>query len=937
MFNRFIPTVLVLSAMLTSLAEEAPFMVLPSDSKTIVVLKDGNPYIDFSLSGFGPNWSYIGLNGSLSSSADTLAAGNTGRSGGATITIDAEAFAIDKKTFEVTYKTSSSQPIALTMLTAGLNFDPNAFAGAHVLVTTADGQTRKVEMPLDKSGLGEAVESFTLVDANGLETVLSFDPACEVASDIQARIVLAGKSLNEPTTRTIKISLPDTLDFYANAEDVPLEPSFEEWYAFNPSTDFSSDSEIGMADWLEKPAGKHGRITRKDDELIYNGQPIKLWGLNVTYGGCAPDHRIADRRAAMYAKYGMNSVRLHKYADGSGWAGILTPSSFLEFDTAALDRMDYFVSRLKEAGIYIKLSPNFGVKVGQKDRDLVPYVNELGTPDRNGKIYCKHGSIWLSKELQDMHIQQLVNILEHKNSYTGERYADDPAVTLVELYNEDSALFYGTMAQLQKSPTLRKRAAEKFTNWLKEKYGSKEALLEAWGGEASLNCFVNEGFTSESWEARSIVPAGSPWLYDPDQLNGEMSDRKQRLLDTMQFLYEIQNEFYDRYVKAIRDTGYKGEIMASNWQAGRAFSHYYNLHSDYQIGLIDRHNYFGGGSWSRIKNDTMLTHPGTGIFSAGMQQVADRPFSLSEWIHVQPNEWGLEGPAIIGAYGMGLQGWDVSYIFENDDSAQFNSKLNEKLWNGVTAPNILGFFPAVSRQVLRGDIQQSAVKATRYVHMPTIKKGIIDFDEKIVQSGDVKSFTGDKVPDLALAAARCVVEFTDEPKPTPVFDMAAHTAADGTILATTGELSWKPGEEKLDGFFTIDTPATKAVVGFAEGEKLDLSGITIEPHSRFGAIYITAQNPNEDLKSGDTAILVAMARARNTDMNVRGDELILTQGTAPVVMKPVKAAISMNRSIKSVELLDHDGCRTGNEIDVKGYRFEIDGARDQTCYYLITF
>ena len=57
----------------------------------------------------------------------------------------------------------------------------------------------------------------------------------------------------------------------------------------------------------------------------------------------------------------------------------------------------------------------------------------------------------------------------------------------------------------------------------------------------------------------------------------------------------MQNEFYARYVKALLDTGYEGEILASNRQAGRAFSHYYNLHSDSLVGLIDHHNYFGGG------------------------------------------------------------------------------------------------------------------------------------------------------------------------------------------------------------------------------------------------------------------------------------------------------------------------------------------------------
>lgn len=916
---------------------ETPFMALPISSSSFCVLKDGNPYVDFTLSGFGPNWSYIGIRGSLSSSADTMTAKNSGNSGGATISINVTARPVDSRTLELVYNTSSSKPIPLTMITAGLNVDPAAFDGGMVRVTAADGSTRNIQIPLGKSGLGDSVAGITLIDANGRETVLTFDPPCGVASDNQARILLAAEQLEEPTVCTVRVTLPEENTFYADVTEAPFEPGFEEWYAFTPSMDFRKDSEIGMHDWLEKPAGKHGRIIRHDDRLIYNGEPISLWGMNVTYGGCAPQRALADRRAAMYAKYGINAIRLHKYADGNGWQGILKPYSFLEFDPAALDRMDYFVSKLKDEGIYIKLSSTFGVKVGRNEFDMIPYLDELGSESRVGRVDCKHGSIWLSKELQDMQIQQVVSMLEHKNPYTGERYADDPVVAIVELFNEDSALFFGTMGQLQKSPTLRKRTAEKFTDWLEKKYGSKEALLAAWGGERALNCFVNEGFTDESWEDRSIVPVGSPWFFDPDQLDGEMKGRKQRLLDTMKFLYDIQNEFYSRYIKAIRDTGYEGEIIASNWQAGRAFSHYFNLHSDSQAGLIDRHNYFGGGNWSLIKNDTMLRHPGSGMFSAGMQQVADRPFSLSEWIHVQPNEWGVEGPAVIGAYGMGLQGWDISFIFENDDNAQFNRRLNEKMWNGVTAPNILGFFPAVSRQVLRGDVQQSGVKATRYVHMPSIEKGIIDFDEQVTQMGDIKSFSGNKVPDTALAAARCVVEFTDEPEPTPVFDMEAYTAEDGTIRSATGELNWKPGEEKLDGFFTVDTPATKAVVGFAEGEICELGDVTIEPKSRFGAIYVTAQNQGADLSSDDTALVIAIARARNTDMNVRGDKLILTPGRAPVVMEPVKARITMDRSIKSVELLDHDGCGTGDRIPVSRGSFEIDGARDKTCYYLISF
>jgi len=99
------------------------------------------------------------------------------------------------------------------------------------------------------------------------------------------------------------------------------------WYAFEPSNT-PAPGEIGMQDWLERPAGRHGRIERKADKLYYHGKPVKLWGLNLCYSACMPDRKLAEKRAAFYPKYGINSVRLHKYVDGSGWAGIQSANTW---------------------------------------------------------------------------------------------------------------------------------------------------------------------------------------------------------------------------------------------------------------------------------------------------------------------------------------------------------------------------------------------------------------------------------------------------------------------------------------------------------------------------------------------------------------------------------------------------------------------------------
>ncbi len=427
------------------------------------------------------------------------------------------------------------------------------------------------------------------------------------------------------------------------------------WYAFEPRNT-TEPGEIGMQDWIESPAGKHGRITRRQDKLYYNGKSIKLWGINLCYSACAPEKSLAEKRAAFYTKYGINSVRLHKYVDGPGWAGIQAPDSCVECDPEGLDRMDYQVARFKEAGIYVLLSAHFGaLKLGPADRQYVPYLEEFGKFDGNrNRVTTPHSAIHYSPELQDVQIRQTVNLLRHKNPYTGLTYAEDPAVAFIEVINEQSILFFTSMNPLKTSPTLRRQVAGRFSDWLRGKYGSHEKLRDAWG-EKAFNGFEGDGFPAgEHLDQRNILPLGNPWYWDPEQLNGSQAYRRQRLLDTLVFLYELQCGFYDRYVQALREAGYTGEVLGSNWQAGRALSHFYNLHSDWRVGTIDRHNYFGGGRarpGEKFNNATMLRAAGSGTLSVGLQQAADRPFMLSEWIHVFPNEWGVEGPAIIGAYG----------------------------------------------------------------------------------------------------------------------------------------------------------------------------------------------------------------------------------------------------------------------------------------------
>lgn len=912
-------------ALCSALLAADPVTGYPTRDGALVLSDGAGPLLELTPVAWGPNWGWVGWKSeirddggaTLASLAATLGPDKT------PITLQVRAARSGPRQLSVTATFAAARAGACTLVVLGVK-PGERYHGAGMAAVGAGGAAQARDVPFGRDPLGSAVTTLRL-GADAAATGLTFAAPAEIQADGQGRLILAAGAF-QPGERSVSftVDLPGDLTWYPTPAATPDPPGFERWFAWQPQHALDDQGALGMRDWLDPIVAP---VRADGDALRAGGGPVRMWGLNVCYASCAPPQALAERRAKLYAKYGFNAVRLHKYADGPGWAGIQSRESFAAFDPAGLERMDYFVAKLKEQGIRIKLSPTFGIQLGAGDRAAVPWMDELGRLDpqrADGRVRAAHGCVWFSRELQDLQIRQTVELLRHRNPHTGLTYAEDPAVLVVEFYNEDSALFYGTMERLRKVPTLRRYAAEAFSDWLARRYRDEAGLLAAWG-EGALNSFAAEGIAGESLAQRSIVPAGNPWFYDPDQLAGSQRAKARRLHDTMLFLAEVQQGFWTRFAAAVREAGYRGEVLASNWHAGRAFSHFYNLHSDAQVGMVDRHNYFGG-------RGSMLASAGSGMLSSGLCQVAGRPFSLSEWIHTRPNEYGAEGPAIIGAYGMGLQGWDVSFMFENGDDGAFRPVLGKEEWD-VMAPHILGLQPLVARQVLRGDVAPAQQVAALRVHVPSLQQGRLGFADQAAAQGDVKTADSSAVPARALAVARCQVEFTDTPEPTPVFDLAPF-ATDGALVSSTGQLRWYEGTAAASGSFTIDSPATKAVVGFAQGRRFELGGWSIASNTPFAAIYVTAAGRDDrDLATAPRILIGAVARARNTGMKLL-DGRILEAGTSPVLMEPVQAEIGVpgGRSL-ALRALDHDGRRSGEPRPVRGGTVAIDAAADRTIYW----
>ncbi|MFW5832024.1 MAG: beta-galactosidase, partial [Prolixibacteraceae bacterium] len=520
------------------------------------------------------------------------------------------------------------------------------------------------------------------------------------------------------------------------AQQAPADVS--NWFPFTPENDAQTGI-IRMNDWLDAPAGKHGFVQYDDEKLVFeNGEPVKFWGTNICSRLPYVENNEADRFAAFLAKYGINSVRFHKFTSHA-----YEEKTSTQLAPDKYERFDYFQARLREKGIYYGWSHIYGQRVLEKDSSRLVAYSEI----KNLKYPWSHlngttsSLVNFAPDLQELSIELTVNMLNHVNPHTGLRYADDPALAFIEFQNEDNIFWSAIERSLQQAPTYKAMLSRQFSEWLKEKYGNHEALEKAWGKEN-----IPDG---ESLQKENIFPQPSHGLFSHEYEIAVKENRPmpKHILDKMRFLYETQIDFYKRFEKAIRKTGYKGVLVGSCWQAGSGLSHFYNLRADYEVGMIDRHNYYGGGAGGhqlgegKVKNVSLLKSPGSGILSTGLQQVADRPFSFSEWISLVPNEWTAEAAPLIAAYGMGLQGWDASYSFATD-LPRF-SRLLESESHGIynaTSPLHIGLYPALARMIYRGDIKESPVVATRNVHIPSFTEGKLGFNEIVEQGFDDKQF-----------------------------------------------------------------------------------------------------------------------------------------------------------------------------------------------------
>ncbi|HEY3416152.1 MAG TPA: hypothetical protein VGM23_04630, partial [Armatimonadota bacterium] len=316
----------------------------------------------------------------------------------------------------------------------------------------------------------------------------------------------------------------------------------------NPNlTLFPECSFVNRSASLDAPAGKHGFVTVKNGHFAFDdGTRMRFFGINLAKDTVFISKPAIDRLCDLFARAGINLVRIHHIDD---LQGILDPDPTRYFRPEKLDIVDYWVAKLKAHGIYLCLDLNDYRTF--RSSDGVTSGEALG---RGAKPYAVFDQRLM--ELQQEYAAQF--LVDHVNPYTKLPYAHDPAVALLEIYDENGLFIrrgdWGSLCEPYKT-ILTKR----WNAWLLGRYKNTEGLRAAWT-DAKGVCALTA--TEALEQGGSVRLPRLDISYALPDAPGDPLLAPARVSDGALFAYDIQSGYLASMMTALRKIGVKIPITA---------------------------------------------------------------------------------------------------------------------------------------------------------------------------------------------------------------------------------------------------------------------------------------------------------------------------------------------------------------------------------------
>jgi hypothetical protein len=317
-----------------------------------------------------------------------------------------------------------------------------------------------------------------------------------------------------------------------------------------------------------------------------------------------------------------------------------------------------------------------------------------------------------------------------------------------------------------------------------------------------------------------------------------------------------------------------------------------------ELDYIDNHSYWCHPSpvskeW-RIRNEPMVNSMACIQGLAG-QRVLGKPYTVSEYNHPFPNQYGAEGQPMLRAYGA-LQGWDGVFEYTYNHSPDFEPKSNTYFFSMIARTDVLAHMPACAAMYLRGDVREAQ----------TCISGALDAKmcfERLVGARAISQ----GIASLGFDGRQTLLHKTgvdlSGKNGTDPNSVAKIPADQKVFVSDTGELTWNTAEAGA-AFWTVNTPNTKLFTGFPKGRTIALGGVTLavgKTRLDWATVSLVSREATGFGESGRPAhiLLAATGLSENKDAVIEkaaGKDIAFRDrvawGNGPVLVEGIPATVT---------------------------------------------
>lgn len=365
--------------------------------------------------------------------------------------------------------------------------------------------------------------------------------------------------------------------------------------------------------------------------------------------------------------------------------------------------------------------------------------------------------------------------------------------------------------------------------------------------------------------------------------------------DWMSFLWDTEDHYWQTMYRYLKDD-LKVQAPVIGTVVGCSTP---NLMA--KLDAVDSHAYwqhpqFPGRAWDQndwvVHNQTMVNETGGILASLAYRRVLGKPFCITEYGNAAPNTYVAEGHLLRSAYAS-LQDWDYISASRYSHSGDWDIGRIRNFFDIDQHPTKMATMIPAAVMYLRGDVlpaKQLVVATIDREQELSVLRHAQAWD--LVHAGHAGVKAGLTLTHRVAIAADGMSVPPGALRPDQV------TLPEANYISDTEQLTWDLRQAGR-GVVTVDSPHSKAVIGFGQGKHFDLSGVAVDPgptlQQGWSVITVTAME-GELAKPPCRVLITATGSAENTNMgwkNPQKSSVGKDWGRAPSLVEGIPARITL--------------------------------------------